>query len=117
MKKKKIQYVSLEAGAFISDLVFQVMTAEERGVYCSLIFYLYENNGRLPFNIEVLKHLCNCRNFEKIWEFIKQKFVIKKDIITHKRVFRELDRARHPSQVRSEKTEKAKNRLPRFLHR
>jgi uncharacterized protein YdaU (DUF1376 family) len=103
MKKTKIKYVSLESGAFISDLVFQVMNAEERGVYCSLLFYLYENNGRLPFDIETLKHLCNCENFEKVWEFIKQKFIVKKDIITHKRVSRELDRARRLSQTQSEK--------------
>jgi len=103
MKRKKIQYVSLEAGAFISDMAFQVMTAQERGVYCTIIFYLYENNGRMPLDIEVLKHLCNCENFEKVWEFVKQKFVIKKDFITHKRVCRELDRARRLSQAQSEK--------------
>lgn len=103
MKHKKIQYVSLEAGAFLSDLVFQVMAAEERGVYCSLIFYLYENNGALPFNTDYLNQLCNCRNFEKVWEFIKQKFKVKNGIISHKRVSRELDRARHLLQGQSEK--------------
>jgi len=103
MKRKKIQYVSLESGAFISDLIFQAMTAAERGVYCTLIFYLYENAGRLPFDIESLKHLCNCENFEKVWEFVKQKFIIKNGRIFHKRVAKELDRAKKLSQVQSEK--------------
>ena len=107
MKQKKIQYVSLEAGAFLSDLVFAVMNAEERGVYCSLVFYLYENNGVLPLNIEFLKHLCNCENFEKVWEFIKQKFNIKKGKITHKRVSREIERARQFSQLQSQRGVKA----------
>jgi uncharacterized protein YdaU (DUF1376 family) len=103
MKRKRIQYVSLESGAFISDLIFQAMTAAERGVYCTLIFYLYENAGRLPFDIESLKHLCNCENFEKVWEFVKQKFIIKNGRIFHKRVAKELDRAKKLSQVQSEK--------------
>ncbi len=103
MRHKKIKYVSLESGAFLSDLVFQAMNAEERGVYCSLLFYLYENNGRLPLNIETLKHLCNCENFEKVWQFIRQKFIVKKGFITHKRVSRELDKARQLSQAQSEK--------------
>ncbi|PKL48751.1 MAG: hypothetical protein CVV39_03930 [Planctomycetes bacterium HGW-Planctomycetes-1] len=107
MKRKKIQYVSLESGAFISDLIFQTMTADERGVYCTLIFYLYENNGRLPFDIESLKHLCNCQDFEKVWEFVKQKFIIKNGKIFHKRVSKELDRAKKMSQVQSERAVKA----------
>ncbi|MGB8225583.1 MAG: DUF1376 domain-containing protein [Sedimentisphaerales bacterium] len=103
MKHKKIKYVSLEAGAFLSDMVFQVMNAEERGVYCSLIFYLYENNGGLPLNPEYLKHLCNCENFEKVWEFIKRKFIIKRERIYHKRVTAELEKARLFLQGQSEK--------------
>jgi uncharacterized protein YdaU (DUF1376 family) len=107
MRHKRIKYISLEAGAFISDLIFQTMTAAERGVYCTLIFYLYENNGRLPFDIESLKHLCNCQDFEKVWEFIKQKFIIKNGKISHKRVSKELDRAKKLSQVQTEKAVKA----------
>jgi uncharacterized protein YdaU (DUF1376 family) len=103
MKSKRIKYVSLESGAFISDLVFQVMTAEERGVYCTLLFYLYENDGRLPFDIESLKSLCNCTDFEKVWEFIKQKFTVKNGKISHKRVARELNKARQLSQTQSQK--------------
>jgi uncharacterized protein YdaU (DUF1376 family) len=103
MKQKKIQYVSLEAGAFLSDLVFTVMNAEERGVYCSLIFYLYENNGVLPHNTAFLKHLCNCENFEKTWEFVKQKFNIEKGKITHKRVVSEINRAKQFAQIQSQK--------------
>jgi uncharacterized protein YdaU (DUF1376 family) len=103
MRRKKIKYVSLEAGAFLSDMVFQVMNAEERGVYCSLLFYLYENNGGLPLNPECLKHLCNCENFEKVWEFIKRKFIVKRERIYHKRVTAELERAKQLSQAQSEK--------------
>ncbi|MBU1517764.1 MAG: YdaU family protein [Planctomycetes bacterium] len=103
MKRKKIQYVSLESGAFISDLIFQAMTAAERGVYCTLIFYLYENNGKMPYDAELFNSLCNCEDFEKVWEFVKQKFIIKNGRIFHKRVSKELDRAKKLSQVQSEK--------------
>lgn len=106
---KKIQYVSLESGAFLSDLIFQAMNAEERGVYCSLIFYLYENNGRLPLDFATLGHLCNCQNFEKVWEFIRQKFLVRKNIISHKRVIAELEKARQFLQGQSEKGVKGMN--------
>ncbi|OHB58396.1 MAG: hypothetical protein A2173_08775 [Planctomycetes bacterium RBG_13_44_8b] len=107
MKRKRIKYVSLESGAFISDLIFQTMSAEERGVYCTLLLYLYENNGKLPFNIELLKSLCNCTDFEKSWDFIKQKFTVKNGKISHKRVTKELNRAKLLSQTQSQKAVKA----------
>lgn len=109
MKRKKIKYVSLESGAFISDLIFQVMNAAERGVYCTLLFYLYENDGRMPFDIELLKGLCNCDDFEKAWEFIKQKFTVKNGNISQKRVTAELNRAKKISQAQTEKAVKAAN--------
>ena len=35
-----IKYVQLEAGDFLADPDFQLMTSEERGIYCSIIFYM-----------------------------------------------------------------------------
>ena len=43
VNKKDIKYVQLEPAAFLSDTDYQIMTAEQRGIYCSLIFYLYAN--------------------------------------------------------------------------
>ena len=42
-----IKYVQLAAADFLADIDFQMMTAEERGVYCSIIFYLYANGGNI----------------------------------------------------------------------
>lgn len=99
MKRKKIQYVFLESGAFLSDPIFQAMTAEQKGVYCTLFFHLYENGGRFPLDTELLKKLCNCSDFSNVWEFIKQKFKVKSGIISHKRVTRELRKARQKSKT------------------
>ena len=59
MAKQKAKYVSLESDAFLTDVDYLAMSAEERGVYCTLIFYLYRNNGRLKNDISVLSQLCN----------------------------------------------------------
>jgi uncharacterized protein YdaU (DUF1376 family) len=102
MKNKKIRYVSLESSAFLLDLDFQTMTCEERGAYCSIIFNLYENGGYLLMDKVLRGNLCNCTNFEKVFEKIKHKFLIKDGKISHKRVLRELKRAKKISQLQRE---------------
>jgi len=99
MKRKNPPYVFLESGAFLTDPIFQVMTAEQRGDYCTIIFNLYENSGKLPLDSALLTRLCNSKDFEKNWETIKHKFKIKNGIISHKRVDRELAAARKRSQL------------------
>lgn len=103
MMKKKVKYVQLEAEAFIADEDFQTMTAAERGVYCTIIFYLYANNGKCRFDIRRLTRLCNCGGFEKIWDKIKSKFYLAGGNIKHKRVNKELRRAGKFIQAQREK--------------
>lgn len=105
MAKNNIQYVHLEAGAFISDVDYQSMTAEQRGVYCSIIFYLYANDGKLDISgnpdlfsgNNVISLLSNCQKtgeeWERVWSGVKKKFKIKNNILTHKRVTSELRRS------------------------
>jgi uncharacterized protein YdaU (DUF1376 family) len=101
MKNKKIRYVSLEPRAFLTDLDFLSMTAEEKGVYFSIILCLYDNNGYLDMDKERINRVCNCPNFENVFEKIKHKFRIKDGKISHKRVLRELKRARQIAQLHS----------------
>jgi len=84
--------VSLEPDAFLSDLDFQAMTADQRGVYCTLIFYLYRNNGRLRYDIGVLAKLCNV-NGDFDFQTVLHKFQVRRGLIRHKRVTKELARA------------------------
>lgn len=102
MSKKQPKYVSLEPDAFLSDLDFQAMTAEQRGVYCTLIFYLYRNNGRLRYDIGVLAKLCHV-NGDFDFQTVLRKFQVRRGFIRHKRVTRELARA----QVRVDRAVKA----------
>ncbi len=95
MTKQKIKTVRLQAGAFTSDSDWQVMTDSQRGIYWSIIVYLYENGGRLQYDEKKIKKLCNSgNNFCKNFSAIKHKFKIKNGILTHKRVTAELQKAR-----------------------
>ena len=112
----KIKYVQLEPAAFLTDVDFQMMTAEQRGVYCSIIFNLYANGGELKIqnkgdnplakndNSDITL-LCNCmktgEEWLKVWERVKEKFIIKNGVLTHKRVTEELERAANYRQQRS----------------
>ena len=44
---KKIKYVQLEPAAILTDLDWQKMSAEERGVYWQIILTLYCHNGKI----------------------------------------------------------------------
>ena len=70
----KIRYVQLESQAFLTDLDFITMSAGERGVYCTLLLHLYCNAGRCEFDPQALARLCNCDDFEKVWEKVAKKF-------------------------------------------
>jgi uncharacterized protein YdaU (DUF1376 family) len=95
--KMKIKYVQLESDAFLTDVDFVQFTPAERGVYCSLILSLTSNDGKCTSEPEALSRICNCRSveeFEKIWLRISKKFRLRKGFIRHKRVSKELSRAK-----------------------
>jgi len=100
----KIKFVQLESDAFLTDIDFIQMSPSERGVYCSLIFYLYSGAGKCEFDMQALGRLCNCQTseeFEKIWERISKKFQTREGVIKHKRVTKELKKAKKFRQVKS----------------
>jgi uncharacterized protein YdaU (DUF1376 family) len=113
----KIKYVQLESQAFLTDLDFVMMSAAERGVYCTLLLHLYCSGGRCKLDPIALGRLCNCRNFEKFWGKIAGKFQTRKGVIRHKRVSKELRRAKRFAQrQRIAGLASAKKRQPRFNH-
>ena len=99
----KIRYMQLENDAFLTDVDFVQMSPAERGAYCSLIFYLTSNNGKCDCDPEVLSRMCNCQTseeFERIWQRIGKKFQKLTGRIRHKRVTKELARARKLRQAK-----------------
>jgi uncharacterized protein YdaU (DUF1376 family) len=101
----KIKYVQLESDAFLTDIDFVQFTPAERGVYCSLILYLTSNGGKCTSEPEALSRICNCEDveqFEKIWQMVSKKFQHRKGFIRHKRVTKELKKARHFRQACTE---------------
>jgi len=98
----KIKYVQLESDAFLTDIDFVQFTPAERGVYCSLILFLTSNDGKCTSEPEALSRICNCHGveeFEKIWQRVSKKFQHRKGFIRHKRVSKELKKAKHFRQV------------------
>ena len=92
MAKDRVKYVQLEPDAFLSDVEFQYMSSEQRGAYCTLIFYLYRNNGKLINDGKLLSRLCNVdSNFD--FSPVLSKFKLQKGFIYHKRVNKELQKA------------------------
>ena len=95
--KMKIKYIQLESDAFLTDIDFVQFTPAERGVYCSLILFFTSTDGKCTFDPPSLSRICNCdsvEEFEKIWQRISKKFQLRKGVIRHKRVTRELCRAK-----------------------
>jgi len=95
--KIKIKYVQLESDAFLTDIDFVQFTPAERGVYCSLILLLTSNDGKCDFDPRALSRNCNCDSldeFEKIFQRIEKKFQLRNGKIRHKRVTKELRKAK-----------------------
>jgi uncharacterized protein YdaU (DUF1376 family) len=100
----KIKFVQLESDAFLTDIDFIQMSPSERGVYCSLILYLYSSGGKCEFETQALARLCNCSSaeeFEKIWDRVSKKFIARSGVIKHKRVTKELRKAKKFQQAKS----------------
>ena len=91
----KVRFVQLESEAFLADIDFMQMSAAERGVYVTLLFYLYCSGGKCDLDPQRLGRLCNCDDFENIWQKICKKFQTREGVIKHKRVTQELRKARH----------------------
>ena len=93
-KTKKVNYVQLEPAAFLSDDDFQMMSDAERGVYCTILFYMFCNNGRIKNDPQAIKRLCNVTsNFEQKWKSVIPKLYQKGDWLRHRRVDSELKQA------------------------
>ena len=94
MAKPKIKYVQLEPAAFLSDDDFQMMNDAERGIYCTIIFYMFCNNGRIKNDPKAIKRLCNVTShFEQKWKSVMSKLYSKGVWLRHRRVDLELKKA------------------------
>ena len=93
----KLKYFGLEPAGFTGDADFVTMTTEQRGAYCSIIFYLYQNDGKLKCQSDglAIAPLCGCYGeWMAVWDAIKDKFKIEHGYITHARVTKEIERAK-----------------------
>ena len=82
----KTKFVQLERQAFLTDLDFITISAAERGVYCTLTLHLSCSDGKCRFDPQALARLCNCDDFEKVWERISKKSQTRKGVIKSKTI-------------------------------
>lgn len=95
MAETKVKYYQLEPAAFLSDEDFQLMDATERGIYCTVIFYMMCNNGRIRNEPNRIKKMCNVNSdFEQKWDRVRSKFYQKSVWLRHRRVDLELKKAK-----------------------
>jgi uncharacterized protein YdaU (DUF1376 family) len=93
---KRPLYIQLEPGAYPKDIDWQIMSAQDRGCYHSLIIYLACSNGKLFNKPKLLANLCNIdeKVFEIFWSKFSHKFLQENGEIQHKRINEELKKAR-----------------------
>jgi uncharacterized protein YdaU (DUF1376 family) len=90
MAKSEPDHFDLTPSHFTGDLDFQLMTAEQRGIYCTLIFYMYQNKGKCELDSRAIATLSNAgENFEKVWPEVEKKFSKTETGFVHKRVTKE----------------------------
>jgi uncharacterized protein YdaU (DUF1376 family) len=62
-----------------------------------MILFLYSNDGKCEFDPAALSRVCNCDNtqqFEQLWQIVSKKFQVRNGVIKHKRVTKELTKAK-----------------------
>ncbi len=101
---EKPKYFQLEPNAFLSDISFQTMTAQERGIYFTMLLYLYANGGAIRATIPTLQTLCgysaDSLTWEQIWNNIKHKFEVDADgQISHKGIAEDIQTTINRMQV------------------
>lgn len=100
MAKKEPDHFDFTPAHFTGDLDFQLMNAEQKGVYCTVIFYMYQNKGYCDLDGPAIATLCKCNgNFEKTWSEVEKKFLKTEKGLTHKRVLSEYKSAKKRMQV------------------
>jgi len=101
--RQKISFIALYPSEFLSDLL--LMPALARGVYISIILKIYNDGGRILYDVNQLANLCGLtvKEFEKAFEQIRHKFRTKKrpnkTELSHKRCTIEINKARKRMQV------------------
>lgn len=91
----KCRFVQIEPAEYLLDAEMSGFSAKEFGCYMYLILNLYNNSGKIEFDMKTLARLARCtRGFEKVWKKIGKHFHIRRKFLRHKRVTRDLARAK-----------------------
>lgn len=115
--KVKVQYVQLDASMFFTDEDFLMMDESQRGIYCSIVLFLYCKNGGIKIesnnvitllqpDIQKLSMISGFKkspaSWQKNWVVIAKKFSIIDGYLTHKKVTEEINRVIEYKRAKSE---------------
>lgn len=72
-----------------------MLSCEEHGAYCLLLFSLWSNDGYLPHDMKKLSRICKLsqERFSDIWEDLEELFTIDNGLISNNRLCEELGKA------------------------
>ena len=104
MSKRNIFWVRCFPADYLSDCDLQIMDAEQRGIAFWLWMNLYQNNGKIKYNLKRLSAMCRASE-KTVQEVILDKFEVVNGYVTHKRVDEELadSNRRHDKAVKASK--------------
>jgi len=88
---------------FLGSVDVQMMSAEDVGCYCLLMFNCYNNGGELPNDPRSLNLLCRGTSVAKQ---VLEKFYIKNEKLRHKRIDEELQKQTKFSKTQSKNAQK-----------
>lgn len=100
---QQIPYIPFYIQDILGSPDVQMMSLEEVGAYFLLLFYLYQNGGKLENDEEGLQRLC--RGI-KIPEKVRKKFYIENGFLRHKRADDEIEKYNKKSKTQKEKADK-----------
>ena len=102
--ESKIFYVQLEPTAFLSDPHFISQTADQKGLYLTILLLLYQNKGRIRPDDPGIRRLANWTGSESSFDVAIQdlnpSFYVRRGWLRHRRVDKELKKAQAAIQQR-----------------
>lgn len=92
---KKIRYVSIDPSAILLDQQFVSLNLQQRGMYFSILLYLFVNNGSIGKDFNALAKAIGYtgNQFEKSFKSISSLFTVRSNCITSPLVSKAIARA------------------------
>ncbi|WP_116082070.1 DUF1376 domain-containing protein [Tropicimonas sp. IMCC34011] len=95
-------FMQLYVGDYLADTLD--LTTEEHGAYLLLLMTMWRHNGKLPNDHRKLARIARVHppKWKRVWAGIEHFFVVSGDVVTNRRLAKEMEKARLKSASRAE---------------